>query len=388
MSNSGSSSLASSILTPDPNNQAVAANTNGQGFQLGDTIAPVGPNINAYNQQINAANAAGGQYLNEAQTYSQNAPTIANPYQAQSQAGLAATLGQTGNVNAFGQNLMQNGSTIAANQYQQSLGNSIAANMALANSTNGGPAALAAAQRQAQQQNAQTLAGASSQAAIMQAQQQQAGAQLALGATGQMSQQQLAQYQLEQGNAQQQAQLQLGNQAQQNQMQLGLAGVGTTEQGLASQNLNAVTQGQQNQQSLQLQGQAQAAKNTGGLVGGIGSFVGDVAKAYTASDERLKGDVRNEGERDSLVDDFLRQMDPKSYRYRQGLDPNGIPAGPKYLGVMAQDIERVPQIGHTIVKDTPAGKVIDNSAGLSAALAGIARLDEKVRELQGLKGKR
>lgn len=86
----------------------------------------------------------------------------------------------------------------------------------------------------------------------------------------------------------------------------------------------------------------------------------------------------------TLADAFLDHARPFSYDYK---DPQRDGEG-RRLGVMAQDIERVPEIGETIVKDTPGGKVLDGSALLSANTAGLGRLAERVRELEGKRGKK
>jgi hypothetical protein len=50
---------------------------------------------------------------------------------------------------------------------------------------------------------------------------------------------------------------------------------------------------------------------------------------------------------------------------------------------MAQDVEKAPEIGHQIVFDSPEGKRIDVRAGLSAALAGLARINERLCAVEG-----
>jgi hypothetical protein len=132
----------------------------------------------------------------------------------------------------------------------------------------------------------------------------------------------------------------------------------------------------------------------GGIAGGIsggmgnrdtsGSTAGGVtqtADSSIASDEDEK--VGADGHV-SLVDQFLRSIHPYSYEYRNPADEPraGGPTGGRYLGVMAQDLERAPGVGHQLVTDTPTGKRISTGAGLSAALAGLARLNERMSAME------
>lgn len=394
-------------------NQATA-NQNGSGglggimsgiLGTGPTIT--GPNAGAYNAQMNyAANAAAG-YNSAAlgpNAYTQSAPTISNPYQGQSQAQLAADQTNQQGLAGFLQGTMNGtgpGATAAQAQYQQGLNQSVAANMAMANSTRGGPAALAGAQRQAQENNAQTLAGASAQRAGLMAQQQQAAAGQLGSVYGQEAQQNLGQYGIEQNEALAQAQLQSTNQQQQNAMQLGYGALGAQEQAQAYQGLQGYTTANQAAQGLQLQAN-QASTLLGSM--GIGGFGGAASGALSsassgsgaggdtgageaaglasiASDRRVKADVHDEGGHDSLVEDFLRKMDPKSYRYRAGLDAGAPPEGQRMLGVMAQDLEKSP-MGSQMVRETGSGKAIDVRSATSGALAGLANLDERMRRLE------
>ena len=55
---------------------------------------------------------------------------------------------------------------------------------------------------------------------------------------------------------------------------------------------------------------------------------------------------------------------------------NPAKAGNRFLGAMAQDIEKDPY-GKQIVNDTPAGKVLDMKPLVSALLAGAGRLHQR-----------
>lgn len=85
----------------------------------------------------------------------------------------------------------------------------------------------------------------------------------------------------------------------------------------------------------------------------------------------------------SLADDFLDHMRPYSYRYKDPrMEPRVQPTGGTYLGVMAQDLERIPHLGHQLVVDTPQGKMVDQKTALSATMAGLARIHERVKALE------
>jgi len=87
--------------------------------------------------------------------------------------------------------------------------------------------------------------------------------------------------------------------------------------------------------------------------------------------------------KDSLADAFLESLHPYSYRYKDaGDEPRAAPTGGKYLGVMAQDLEAVPEIGPQLILNTPHGKMVDQRVALSATMAGVGRLYERVRALE------
>ncbi len=103
-----------------------------------------------------------------------------------------------------------------------------------------------------------------------------------------------------------------------------------------------------------------------------------------SSDVRGKADVANEGDRSNRVDAFLDGIHPLSYHYKQAEnEPRSTPTGGRYLGISAQDLEKVPDVGHQMVSEGPRGKQIESGPTLSAALAGIARLHERVKDLEG-----
>jgi len=161
------------------------------------------------------------------------------------------------------------------------------------------------------------------------------------------------------------------------------AGVGAYTGGQGNRNISGVSQGGltstmdiNNNAGANLIGGGAAAAQTG--IGLAGSLASDKLAKVGATKEGDGGHV-------SAADEFLDSMHPYSFQYKDPrLEPRaGGPTGGRYLGVMAQDLERAPDVGHQIVFDSPTGKRIDQGAGLSAALAGLARLHERVCDLEG-----
>lgn len=98
-----------------------------------------------------------------------------------------------------------------------------------------------------------------------------------------------------------------------------------------------------------------------------------------SSDARLK--VPSNNETDTDADAFLKALRESmaTYRYKDPRDePTASPTGGKYMGIMAQSLERVPQIGQQLVKQGPHGKVVEIPAALSAALAALGRIDQRL----------
>jgi len=84
------------------------------------------------------------------------------------------------------------------------------------------------------------------------------------------------------------------------------------------------------------------------------------------------------------ADAFLDGIHPLSYHYRDpAAEPRSEPTGGRYLGISAQDLEAVPEVGHQMVSEGPRGKQIESGPTLSAALAGMARLHERLKVVEG-----
>lgn len=120
-------------------------------------------------------------------------------------------------------------------------------------------------------------------------------------------------------------------------------------------------------------GAAQAG-NKPGYLPGLMQTAGQVgAAAAMASDENLKEEIADASDE---VDAMLDNLYPKSYKYKDAKWGEG-----RRAGIMAQDLERS-EAGKRIVMDTPEGKLLDVNKAISAALAGAARLNKRVRELE------
>ena len=87
------------------------------------------------------------------------------------------------------------------------------------------------------------------------------------------------------------------------------------------------------------------------------------------------------------MDAFLAHVDPKAFRYKHPSDePTGSPTGGEYLGVNAEHVAASPVIGEQIVKERADGmKGIDPLPALSAVMAGVGRLHERVEALEGIR---
>jgi len=126
----------------------------------------------------------------------------------------------------------------------------------------------------------------------------------------------------------------------------------------------------------QLAAQVAAKQSQNQLLGGLVGQAGQIgATAAMASDERLKTDISDAGDE---TDEMLRSIMPKRYTYKdQGKHGVG-----SRVGIMAQDLERS-KAGRDVVRNTAGGKMLDVNAAISAALAGVGRLDERLRKVEG-----
>lgn len=148
------------------------------------------------------------------------------------------------------------------------------------------------------------------------------------------------------------------------------------QQGMNDQQVQAYLSQLTGMNATQLQAQMQAyaaAKAAPGVAGGLLQAAGPIVGAI-ASDVNLKTDIEPAGD---ITDQLLDALVPYKYRYKD--EKHGVGAR---VGIMAQDLERS-AAGKYIVSDTHDGKMLDVSKAISATLAGTARLNERVRKLEG-----
>lgn len=129
----------------------------------------------------------------------------------------------------------------------------------------------------------------------------------------------------------------------------------------------------------QAQMQAMLAKANMGLQdqGHGAALMQQAGTAIAASDKKLKTDIKAAGD---AADELMSKLRPVSYRYK---DEQKYGEG-KRLGILAQHLEES-KLGKSVVADLPdgAGKGFDIGKGLSAALAGVARLHERLSVVEG-----
>ena len=125
-----------------------------------------------------------------------------------------------------------------------------------------------------------------------------------------------------------------------------------------------------------------------GLVGSIAGAIG----AGIASDERVKKNIQPGSKEvrklmdaiklektDSGIYKLLDELKPYTFEYK---DPTIPGAGPgKFVGVMAQDVEKSPQ-GREMVHETPTGKKLDVLKGFSALMAASAEFHDRIKSLE------
>lgn len=241
-------------------------------------------------------------------------------------------------------------------------------------------------------------AGQAQQAAVQD--QQVAGGQLA-GVAGQMREQDIG---LAGQNAQLKQQMNVRNLDAQDQRVFQQAGLDQATS-LSNMQSRLQTMGMNDQAALQYMSQlfglsatemqgrlAQEGLKLGNYDPGWGrEFVGQVlqtggkiAQHYAtggtdaaASDRELKKDVRVVSRQ---IDQMLDKLKPAAYRYKN----EAAHGEGRRAGVMAQDLEGS-EAGRRIVREKPDGKYIDVNAGISAALAAVARLNARVRTMEKAK---
>lgn len=94
------------------------------------------------------------------------------------------------------------------------------------------------------------------------------------------------------------------------------------------------------------------------------------------SDKRSKGKVS----KTSAADEFVDALVPYEYEYKE---PEKHGYG-RRMGVLAQDVEKGGPMGKALVSEGPDGyKQIDVGKGLSAALAALASMNDRLKKVEG-----
>lgn len=111
------------------------------------------------------------------------------------------------------------------------------------------------------------------------------------------------------------------------------------------------------------------------------STVGGMGAAYF-SDIKLKHGVHDVS--DDEIDEFLSNLDAKSYEYDDSAKAKGAPKG-RQTGVMAQDLEKS-KVGKKLVsEDADGDKQVDVPMAVSTLLATATTLNKRVKKLEGKK---
>lgn len=356
--------------SPAPNSTTGGVDANNPSSILGTLGNELGTNDTFTAQQAPTANATyNGPGVN------QLGGTLAG---YQGQAGAAAGLVQGADRSATGgylNSLSNYGTNTGAAQGMLQAGTNAAnaSALSLARSAGGSPAAQAAALRNASQTASTNITGAGAQAAQLQAQQQGQALQMQGSALQNQTATDLQQQQLANQMAGQYLGAQLNASGQDLQAQ-------TSNNQINSGNFNSA-------QQINAGVAASNAQANSSMLGGVVGAAGGLAMM---SDVRAKTDIAAAGAPrpggTTAADSFLAHLKPYEYNYKRAEDePTGEPHGGRYLGVMAQDVERTPT-GSTLVADTPRGKAIEGNAAIGAALAGLGRLHERVSALESRKG--
>ena len=85
---------------------------------------------------------------------------------------------------------------------------------------------------------------------------------------------------------------------------------------------------------------------------------------------------------------FLDALKPNSYEYKDEFKKNPMGGEGRFLGIMAQDLEKAGPVGKSMVEDTPMGKLVNYGKGFGAVLAAQAHLNQRLKALESGKKKR
>lgn len=351
-------------------NIAQYGNVGRPGWDTMDPTYLMNPSAYQYGGQIGGATAEENRYQGMADQAQGRAATEYGNYQA----GIGQA-NQARDAQMQGLGYLQNqingiGPSVAQQQMNAGLSNARLQQASIAASARGGGANLAAAQ----QSGANAAAGLSGQAvqqsALLRAQEQanainSYGTQAAGLRGADFQGAQLAAGQQQQANQQQQ------------QWEGQRANVMQTQQGYQQ---NAEIQNAAREASLnglnfqQQQANQQHSDNTAGAIMGMLGTVG-MGVAMAASDERAKKDIARA---DADIDDAMGKLKPFSFKYKDGAR---FGEG-EQTGIMAQHLE-ASRAGRGAIAELPDGtKVVKAPQAATLALAGLARLNDRLSKIE------
>jgi hypothetical protein len=268
---------------------------------------------------------------------------------------------------------MQGRNLLSAEQLRQGQMQNVAQQQAMAASA--APGNQAMAQRQAMMNAGRQGYGMSGQAAMAGIAERNAAANAYGGMLGQIRGQDLG---LSQFNAGQAQQGYYQNQGQNDARQQGMLGLDLANAQAGQQGGIAYEQDRTNRFN------AAAGQPTAGgrlLGGALGLMEANMkaGSAAAASDIRAKENIAPGGKE---ADAFMSSVSPSSWEYKAEHKGRPEAGAGRYLGVMAQDLERTPA-GKAAVTDTANGKVVDFGKLGGIMTAALARLHERLGKVEG-----
>lgn len=128
---------------------------------------------------------------------------------------------------------------------------------------------------------------------------------------------------------------------------------------------------QNNAQNIQLAG---AGLNAGGAL--LGGAISALARPQSTSDEHAKEDVKPA---EVPLGELLAAAGAHDYRYKEPDKP--LRGHGRFVSPMAQELEQT-EIGRSMVRDTPEGKIVDYGKGLGAMLSGLGWLHRRIEQIE------
>lgn len=117
----------------------------------------------------------------------------------------------------------------------------------------------------------------------------------------------------------------------------------------------------------------------------VTKFVTDAIRKDQGSKEPVKmakGGVVADSKDEFKPKNFLDALQATSFEYKNDTKSKPGAGDNRYLGVMAQDLEKAGPVGRSMVTDGPEGKSVDYGKGFSAILASQAELNSRLSEIE------